>query len=188
MQEACEERQGGMVSVIGLEMEKLREVCARSGAEMANLNSPGQTVLSGEKGKVQEAARLAAEAGARKVVPLNVAGAFHSSLMRSAADKLEPVLAGIEIRAPRFPVVANVTGRPHGGPDEIRQAMLRQITGAVQWISCVEWMRSSGVREYVECGPGKVLGGLIKRIDKDAATHNVQDVPSLKATAVALGI
>ena len=116
---------------------------------------------------------------------LNVAGAFHSSLMKSAADKLEKMLAGIAFKAPQVPVVSNVTGRPHGNPDETRQVMVRQVTSPVQWIGTVGWFQADGVKEYVECGPGKVLAGLIKRIDKAAATHSIQDTATVKACVAA---
>jgi [acyl-carrier-protein] S-malonyltransferase len=96
------------------------------------------------------------------------------------------MLVGIPFRAPSFPVVSNVSGRPHGGPEDIRRDMVRQITSPVQWVSTVRWLREAGVRQYVECGPGRVLSGLIKRVDKDAVTHNIQDVSTLKKTAAAL--
>lgn len=186
MQAACEERQGGMVSVIGLPADKLNAVCAATGVEMANLNSPEQTVLSGEKQAIQAAETMAKEAGAKRTVVLNVAGAFHSSLMASAAAKLKDVLAGVAIRAPAFPVIANVTGLPHGGPDDIRRDMVRQVTSSVQWIACVNWFKANGVADYVECGPGKVLAGLIKRVDSQAVCHSIQDVETLdKAVAAA---
>ena len=180
MQEACDERQGGMVSVIGLAPDKLKEVCTAAGVEMANLNSAEQTVLSGEKARIVEAEKLAKAAGASRTVVLNVAGAFHSSLMASAAKKLEAFLAGIPFARPALPVLANVTGAPHGEPDEIRRTMVKQVTSPVQWLSTVERLKASGVTEYLECGPGKVLSGLIKRIDKDAAVSNIQDVATLK--------
>ncbi len=187
MQEACERQPGGMVSVLGLDRAKLDEVCARTGAEIANLNSPEQTVLSGRKDAIAAAEKVAVEAGARKAIRLNVAGAFHSSLMKPAADRLGSLLAHLPFRAPAFPVLSNVTGRPHGGPDEIRAAMVAQITGSVRWVEDVQWMQSQGVTGYVECGPGKVLSGLVKRIDKTAALHTISDLPSLQATAPKLG-
>lgn len=186
MQEACETRRGGMISVIGLSLEALREVCARTGMEIANLNSPGQTVLSGSEEALEEAERLAAECGAKRVVRLAVAGAFHSSLMAEAARRLESFLADVEIRAPRIPVAANATGLFHGGPDEIRAAMVRQVTNTVQWVSCVTALRDRGVARYVECGPGQVLTGLIRRIDRDVSACNVQDLQSLQKTVDAL--
>ncbi|NQT91710.1 MAG: ACP S-malonyltransferase [Lentisphaerae bacterium] len=186
MQEACEATRGGMVSVMGLPLETLEEICSASGVTIANLNSAEQVVLSGEKGAIEKAEALAKEAGARRTVLLNVAGAFHSPLMASAAEQLAGVLESVEIVEPATPVVANVTGEPHGTPEEIRRAMLAQVTSPVRWLSCVEWLRGRGVSTYVECGPGKVLSGLVKRIDRGASLHNIQDVPSLEAAAQAL--
>lgn len=181
MQEACQARPGAMLSVIGLDRAALERVCAESGAEIANLNSPEQTVLSGTREAIAAAEPLAAAAGARKCIRLNVAGAFHSSLMQPAADRLREALAGVRFRAPAFPVLSNVTGRPHGGPDEIREAMVRQVTGSVRWVDDVEWMRSAGVGRYIECGPGRVLTGLVKRIDKTAALHNIAALSDLQS-------
>lgn len=179
MQEACEEKKGGMVSVIGLANDKLMEVCANSGVEIANLNSAEQTVLSGEFQAIQAAEKLAKEAGAKKTVVLNVAGAFHSKLMTSAANKLREFLAKVEIHQPGIPVVANTTGMPHGGPDDIRSMMVRQVTSSVRWISCVNWFKNNGVTDYVECGPGKVLSGLIRRIYAGSSAVSISDVASL---------
>lgn len=186
MQEACEARAGGMVSVMGLSDGVLRDVCAATGVEMANINSPEQIVLSGPKERIADAERVAKEKGAKKTVVLNVAGAFHSSLMAPAAAKLEAFLKDVKLNAPQVPVVANVTGMPHGGPDDIRRAMVQQVTQSVRWVSCVEWFRGQGVGTYVECGPGKVLTGLIKRIDAAAVLHNIQDKPTLEKTVAAL--
>ncbi len=181
MQEACEAAPGGMVSVIGLSPEALREVAAASGAEIANLNSPEQTVLSGRKDAVEAAARLATERGARRVIPLAVAGAFHSSRMASAARRLAEVLADVPIHPPRVPVISNVTARPHGSPDEIRARMVEQVTSPVRWVECVQTLRRMGISRFVEAGPGRVLSGLIRRIDKDAEILNVCDSPTLDA-------
>lgn len=180
MQEACEQRDGAMVSVIGLSQAELAAICKKTGVTVANLNSEAQTVLSGERSGIQEAERLANEAGAKRTVVLNVAGAFHSPLMQPAADRLAEFLADISFAPPQLPVVANVTGRPHGGPDEIRDTMIRQVTDSVRWLDCIEWFRSNGVAAYLECGPGKVLSGLIKRIDKGADLHNIQDMNTLQ--------
>lgn len=180
MQEACEEREGGMVSVIGLPVDKLNEICSESGVEIANLNSAEQTVLSGERQGIEKAEQLAKAAGAKRTIVLNVAGAFHSSLMSSAAEKLASVLDGIEVKQPGISVLSNVTGEPHGDPDAIKRAMVRQVNSSVRWMSCISRLRDRGVGEYIECGPGKVLSGLIRRIDKDAVTRNVQDLETLK--------
>lgn len=180
MQEACDERPGGMVSIIGAAPDKVQALCAAAGVEVANFNSADQIVLSGPADRIADAEKRAAEFGARKAVKLNVAGAFHSTLMASAAKKLEALLAGVAFQAPARPVFSNVTGRPHGSPDEIRRLMVQQVTSSVRWVSCVEGMKAQGIRAYVECGPGKVLAGLVKRIDKDAAVHNIYDRPSLE--------
>lgn len=186
MQRACEQTSGAMVSVLGLDDAALEKVCRESGATLANLNAPGQTVLSGEKQAIEKATALAAAAGAKKSVVLNVAGAYHSPLMASAAEGLRDVLAGVAFKSPAFPVVSNVTGRPHGAPDSIRDLMVKQVTSSVRWIDTVECFRADGVKAYIECGPGKVLSGLVKRIDKDAATHTIQDLPSLQRTVAEL--
>jgi [acyl-carrier-protein] S-malonyltransferase len=186
MQEACDQTDGAMLSIIGLSVEQIQPICEQSGSQMANLNSAQQTVLSGERAAIEKAAALATEAGAKRAIPLKVAGAYHSALMAPAADKLRSVLEGVEFKSPSLPVVANVTGVPHGDPAGMRETMLQQVTSSVRWQASVEWLQAQGVTEYVECGPGKVLGGLIKRIDKTATVHSVQDIESLKAAAAAL--
>ncbi|MDP6631703.1 MAG: ACP S-malonyltransferase [Kiritimatiellia bacterium] len=180
MQEACDEQAGGMVSIIGLAREQLDAICAETGVTVANLNSSAQTVLSGAKAGIEQAEALATEAGAKRAIILNVAGAFHSPLMASAATKLDEVLAGITFNEPTVPVLSNVKGEPHAGADAIRANMISQVTDSVLWLSCVEWLQAQGVDRYVECGPGKVLTGLIKRIAKGATLDNVNDVVSVE--------
>jgi [acyl-carrier-protein] S-malonyltransferase len=182
MQEACDENESGMISIIGLPMDKLKEICDKTGVYIANMNSEAQTVLSGLKQGIEDAEKLASEAGAKRAIVLNVAGAFHSPLMQSAADRLREVLADIDISKPTMPVVANVTGMPHGEPDEIRETMLKQITESVRWFEGIQWFMANGVTEYTECGPGKVLSGLIKRIDKGSSINNIQDIATLEKT------
>lgn len=186
MQEACDERQGGMVSVMGLPMAELEKICVLIGVQIANINSTEQIVLSGDKAGIAEAEKLAQAAGAKKTVPLTVAGAFHSKLMASAAAKLEALLAGVTFGRPGVPVLSNVTGQPHGEPADIKAAMVRQVTSSVRWVSDIDWLKQAGVTDYVECGPGKVLAGLIKRIDKDAASVSIQDAATLDKAVAAL--
>ncbi len=186
MQAACEEQPGGMVSVMGLGRSDLEAICSEAGVEMANLNSEEQTVLSGPKAGIEKAEFLAKERGAKRAIVLDVAGAFHSSLMRSAVDKLQAVLADVVISAPSIPVVSNVTGALHGDPDAIREAMLRQVTESVHWYEGVAAMTGAGADTFVECGPGKVLSGLLKRIARGATLLQVQDEASLNATVTAL--
>jgi [acyl-carrier-protein] S-malonyltransferase len=183
MQEACEEQPGAMLSVIGLDIPALEQVASEAGVQLANLNSPEQTVLSGRKEGIDAAEPLAKAAGAKKTIRLNVSGAFHSRLMENAARRLADVLQSFEIRPPQFPVLSNVTGLPHESPDTIRRLMVEQVTSSVQWVSCVRWLSQNGFRTHVECGPGKVLAGLIRRIDKGVSVHNISDLPTVEALA-----
>lgn len=182
MQEACDATRGAMLSVIALADEAVLRIAERAGVAVANLNAPGQIVLSGPVEAIAAAEALAKEAGARKTVRLPVAGAYHSPLMQSAADGLRAVLRDVPFQAPAFPVIANVTGSPHGDPASIRDLMVRQVTSSVQWISTVQRMKASGVTRYIEFGPGSVLTGLVKRMDAAASLATVSDVPSLVRT------
>lgn len=186
MQEACEARAGGMVSVIGLSVDKLQKVCQATGAEISNINSPEQMVLSGDKEAVRKAEEMAKQEGAGKTVMLNVAGAYHSSLMAPAAARLEAFLQGITFKAPAVPVASNATGSYHGNVDEIRKNMVRQVTSTVRWVECVQGISAAGIERYVECGPGKILTGLIKRIDSKAFLNSIQDLATLKKAAAEL--
>ena len=180
MQEACEETPGGMISIIGLQMDALVKICEATGLQIANLNSVEQTVLSGPSEGIEPAATLASEAGAKRAIPLSVAGAFHSRLMDSAARGLQEFLKGIPFAAPDVPVICNVTARFHGGPEEIRAAMISQVTSPVRWHEGIESLRSMGITCYLECGPGRVLSGLVKRIDKGAGLANIRDLATLE--------
>ena len=186
MQEACEVADGAMLSVMGLERDALEAIASQTGIQVANINSASQIVLSGERAGVEAAEPLCSEAGARKTVMLNVAGAFHSELMRPAADRLAEVLADTEFRAPSVPVISNVTAEPHGDPESIRELMVKQVTSSVQWVDTIEWFTKNDVSGVVEVGPGKILSGLVKRIDSGMSLANVADVASLDATVEAL--
>ena len=188
MQEACEENEGAMLSVIGLASEKLRAAAGKCGVEIANYNTAEQTVLSGRKQNILEVEKMVKEAGAKRAVMLNVAGAYHSTLMKSAGDKMSALLSGIQINLPKFPVISNVTGRPHGSPEEIKQAMVRQVTPPVKWIDCVQSLAELGVNCFVECGPGRILSGLVKRIQPQIQLCNVQDGQSLRTTVDLLAV
>jgi [acyl-carrier-protein] S-malonyltransferase len=186
MQQACEEQPGGMVSIMGATAEQLATICDKAGITVANINSDAQVVLSGLKTGVATAATVAGELGV-KAIPLNVAGAFHSPLMASARTKLAAVLDSVTFQAPKMPVLANVSGALHSSdPAAIKDAMLRQVTESVRWCDCVKCAIGAGVADFVEFGPGKVLSGLVKRIDKSVKTVNVQDVPSLELSGQAL--
>ncbi len=181
MQEACDATDGGMLSVIGLDLTQLEAVCAQTGVFIANLNSPAQTVLSGPKAGIAAAEAAAKEAGAKRAIVLPVAGAYHSELMASAAPKLAEVLASVEIATPSIPVISNVTGKAHGSPDEIRATMVKQVTNSVHWYEGIDVIKAAGVTACVECGPGKVLSGLMRRLDRDMGMANIQDAATLAA-------
>ena len=186
MQQACEEQPGGMVSIMGATPEQIQTICDKAGITVANINSDAQVVLSGSKTGVAAAATVAGELGV-KAIPLNVAGAFHSPLMASARTQLAAVLDGVDFQAPKMPVLANVSGALHSSdPAAIKDAMLRQVTESVRWCDCVKSAMSAGFKDFVEFGPGKVLSGLVKRIDKSVSTLNVQDVPSLDQSCQAV--
>ncbi len=186
MQEACEARPGGMVSVIGLDRSALERICAQTGAWIANLNSPEQTVLSAPAEALEAVEQAAAAAGARRALRLRVAGGFHSPLMASAADGFGAALAQVAFAAPRFPVYSNVTAAPHEEPASMPARMVEQIVAPVRWVETVRALRASGVDAFVECGPGRVLTGLVKRIDSGAFLHTIQDRPGVAAAAAVL--
>ena len=179
MQAACEEQPGAMLAVMNLDGDKLVEIAAEAGCHVANFNSLSQTVLSGTAESIEKAEALCQEAGAKRAVRLPVAGAFHSPLMQAAADRMDAFLAGMELNAPAVPVLSNVTAEVHDAL-AIRENMVRQITSSVRWVASVQKLVADGVEEIVECGPGKVLAGLIKRIDKDVAVRNIGQLSDLE--------
>jgi len=184
MQQAADQHPGTMASVLGLDREKVEEAVARAASAgvvtAANYNSPGQVVVSGEAAAVDEACRIAREMGCTRTVKLKVSGAFHSPLMQPAREKLARRLASVSIRPPRAPVVSNVTARPAGSPDEIRQLLARQVTESVLWSDAMAWMWSQGITDYWEIGPGKVLTGLMRRIQRDANLRNIDGADTLE--------
>lgn len=182
MQEACEATQGGMAAIIGLEEAPTREVCAQAGVEIANLNCPGQLVISGETEKISRACELAKARGARKAVPLAVAGAYHSKLMAGAQPGLKATLDGADIQPPRMAVISNVTGQPHGDAPEIRARLVEQVTASVRWEESIRYLIAQGFTRFIELGPGKALSGFMKRIDRNVQVLNVADAGSLEET------
>lgn len=174
MQEACEATKGGMAAMIGAEENAVRDLAAQADVDVANLNSPGQIVVSGEASKVAVAAGLAKDFGIRKAVELKVAGAFHSRLMQPAYERLADVLAATEIHTPRFPVVCNVEGRPVGDPYAIRRTLADQVTGSVRWTDCVACLLDElGCDTFLELGPGTTLAGMIARIRKGTPVQSI---------------
>ena len=187
MQEACEAVPSGMIAIVGATPAQLEELCAKTGCTVANVNSTAQQVLSGSKDEIAAAATVAKDLGIKRAIPLATAGAFHSKFMQPAREKLAPVLDGITFNAPKMPVLSNVTGKPHASdPAAIKATMLEQVTGTTNWAADVEAAKALGCTRFVEFGPGKVLSGLVKKIDAALTVLNVADLASLDATLAAL--
>ncbi len=188
MQEACDSTTGSMASIIGMEEPILVEVCREADVDIANLNSPGQIVISGEKEKIAKAVELAKAKGARKAIPLQVAGAYHSRLMGQAQQKLAAMLASVPLAAPKVTVVHNVSAQPAASLPAIQDLLVRQVTSTVRWTESMQWLVAQGFTRFIELGPGNVLTGLMKRISKDVEMLNVCDAASLEATVAHLRI
>lgn len=192
MQQAVPAGQGAMAAVLALDAAKVAEVCAAVAAETglpvsaANLNSPAQTVISGATAAVEAASARLKEQGARRAVLLPVSAPFHCAMMQPAQDAVAQVLGGLTLAAPTIPVAANVTGGMIQTADEARDVLTRQVTGAVRWVDCVGALKAAGADLFLEVGPGKVLCGLLRQIDKELKTANVEDVESLEATLALL--
>ncbi len=186
MQEACDVTKGGMAAIIGLDEAPTREVCAEAGVVLANLNCPGQLVISGEAEKINKACELAKSKGAKRALPLTVAGAYHSPLMASAQPKLQSELSKVSLLAPNVPVISNVTAQPHTSAPEIAARMVEQVTSSVRWEESMRYLLAQGFTRFIELGPGTALSGFMKRIDKSAQMLNVADAASLEATVKAL--
>ncbi len=188
MQEACDATRGGMAAIIGLDETPTREVCAEAIVVLANLNCPGQLVISGEVEKIAKAVELAKVKGAKRAIPLPVAGAYHSPLMASAQSKLQSELVKIKISAPTVPVISNVTAQPHSSPTEISARLVEQVTSSVLWENSMRYLLSQGFTRFIELGPGTALSGFMKRIDKTATMLNVADAANLEAAVKVLSV
>lgn len=175
MEEATKLKKGAMAAVIGFDREKLLAVCRETGAEVANFNSPDQIVITGEAERVAKASEAIQAAGAKRVIPLDVSGAFHSSLMRPAVAKFEAELAKITFNSPKFPILSNVDARPETDPEKIRRNLALQITSSVQWVNSTRAIAAAGVTTFLEVGPGSVLKGLIRKIDPALSVHNIRN-------------
>jgi len=209
MQQAVPAGEGAMAAILGLDAELIRVICEQVEDKLtplpgdpevlnfvpgsavvaaANLNSPGQTVISGAKAAVERAAELCKQAGAKRAVMLPVSAPFHCKLMQPAQESLARDLAELEFRAPKFPVAANVSATLIATGDAAREALIAQVTGAVRWVECIELLAAEGATQFIEVGPGRVLSGLLKQIQgKDAvAAMNVEDSASLEKTLAAL--
>jgi len=182
MEEAAKENQGSMAAVIGFDRDKLVEICRQTGAQIANFNSHEQIVITGHKQKVESAIEAIKAAGGQKIIPLTVSGAFHSSLMSSAASIFSSALNTIHFQSPINDVLSSVTGQPYeANEQQIRENLAKQITHSVQWVKCVEFIVSQGITNFIEIGPGRVLKGLIRRIDPAINVFNIEKPQDIEA-------
>jgi [acyl-carrier-protein] S-malonyltransferase len=180
MYEAGLQNKGGMAAVLGLDEAVLQEVCRETDTIIANYNCPGQFVISGAESNIARASELAKAKGAARVRALQVSGAFHSPLMKPAADGLSEIITKTEFKSPNIPVIANVTAQPVATMEQIKTELVTQLCTGVQWQRSVEYMVNQGVKTFIEIGPGKVLTGLNKRINADIINININDVTSIK--------
>lgn len=183
MEEACQATEGAMAALIGGEEEGVRALAAATDVDVANFNAPGQIVLSGTVAGIDAAVEQAKNHGIRRAIKLNVAGAYHSRLMRSVQEQLAAELAAVAIQPPALPVVCNYGASVVSEPAEIRTMLEKQVTGSVRWTESIQLLIAQGHRTFIELGPGKVLAGLVAKIDKDVAVHSVEDLASLETLA-----
>ncbi|HTD24509.1 MAG TPA: ACP S-malonyltransferase [Terriglobales bacterium] len=186
MQEAVPVGEGAMAAILGMPGDEVQKICQESAQDSvcspANLNSPEQTVISGSKAAVERAAELAKSRGAKKVVMLAVSAPFHCALMQPAQDRLAADLQKLSFQAMQIPLIKNIDAEPTSDPANAREALIRQVTGAVQWVNSVRKLISLGAEAFVEVGPGKVLCGLMRQIDRSRTCFNVEDEASLQKT------
>ncbi|MFJ8063855.1 ACP S-malonyltransferase [Psychrobacillus sp. NPDC096426] len=192
MNEAVPAGEGAMAAILGLDKDSLNEVTKEVSAngetvQVANLNCPGQIVISGTAAGVEEASAKAKEAGAKRAIPLVVSGPFHSELMRPAADKLDAAISSIDLKKASIPVISNVTALPVTESTTIKNLLVEQLYSPVRWEESVQKMIELGVTTFIECGPGKVLSGLVKKIDRSVTTYCVFDEESLQQVMDLLG-
>ena len=180
MHDASVVRPGSMAAVIGLNEQEVETVCRQSGAEMANINSNDQIVISGDSEHVAEAVQIASDMGARKVITLPVSGAFHSSLMEYASDGLSKILDDIDFNDSEVPIIANSTGLPVKSAAEIKEELLKGLCSCVKWKDSIQYMVNSGVSNFIEFGPSRVLSSLIKRINKEVTVESISSVKTLE--------
>jgi [acyl-carrier-protein] S-malonyltransferase len=190
MQEAVPVGEGAMAAILGLDADAVAEACAEAGqgevVSPANLNAPGQVVIAGTRAAVERAGAAAKARGAKRVIPLAVSAPFHCQLMKPAEERLAPLLRRLPVRDPERPVVANVDAQPKRHAADAIEALVRQVSGAVRWQDVIARLASEGVRTYVEVGPGTVLTGLVRKIDRDARTISVEDVSGVEAVSAAV--
>ncbi len=180
MHEAAQKQPGGMVAVLGADEALLAEICTGTSTQIANINCPGQSVISGAKENLVQAVDLLKSRGVSRTIPLPVSGAFHTPLMQPAADGLADVISSLTFQPPLVPIVANTTAQPLATAESIKEELLRQLCHGIEWQRSVEYMISNGVSTFIEIGPGKVLTGLIKRTSREVETINIGDAEAVK--------
>ncbi len=186
MEAACDATEGAMAALIGGEEHQVRALAAAAEVDVANLNAPGQIVLSGTVAGIDSAIAQARDFGIRRAIKLNVAGAYHSRLMQGAQDQLAAELANVTIQTPSLPVLCNFAASVVADPADICGMLERQVTGSVRWTESIRALVAMGHRTFLELGPGKVIAGLVSKIDKDTTVHSVEDLASLEAAVEAL--
>jgi len=179
MHEAGQITPGGMAAIIGLDESPLAEVCQQSGTRIANINCPGQIVISGAEGKLEKAMKMVKEKGAHRAIPLQVSGAFHTSLMQPAVDGMAEIIAQLTFNDPVIPIIGNTTAKPLTTAQAVKEELLAQLCNCVQWQRSIEYMVNDGVTTFMEIGPGRVLAGLIRRIDRRVNIINIGDVEAV---------
>jgi len=183
MQGACEERPGGMAAIIGLDEVTAEEICRESGAQMSTINTEQQIILAGDHHSLAMAIDIASARGAKKAIPLQVGGAFHSGLMSPAQSGLNAMIDSLDFHDPLVPLVGNVTAKSLGTAEEVKEELRMQLTSCVQWNNTVKFMLNDGITNFYEIGHGKVLSGMVKRIDRSASVSNIGDFAGVLAYA-----
>jgi len=184
MHEAGKERPGNMVAIIGLDEASLAEICQETDTRIANINCPGQLVISGAVENLSKATELAKSRGAHRAIPLQVSGAFHTPLMQMAVNAMSEIIANLAFNEPKIPIIGNTTAQPLNTADLIKEELCQQLCNCVQWQHSVEYIVANGVSTFIEIGPGKVLTGLIKRINRSVKLINIGDAESVKNTSI----
>ena len=179
MQGACEERPGGMAALIGLDEVTAEEICRESGAQMSTINTEQQIILAGDHHSLAMAIDIASARGAKKAIPLQVGGAFHSGLMSPAQNGLNAMIDSLTFHDPLVPLVGNVTAESLGTAEEVREELRMQLTSCVQWNNTIKFMLNDGITNFYEIGHGRILSGMVKRIDREASITNISDFASV---------
>ena len=179
MHEAGQQSPGAMTAIMGLDEDILAAICRDTATVVANYNTPGQLVISGMKDNVLKASEQAQSAGASRIVPLNVSGAFHSPLMKPAQEGLTGIITSLDFRDPDIPVLANTTALPLTGGDQVKTELIDQLCNGIQWQRSVEYMINNGVTTFIEIGPGRVLSGLVKRINREVSLQNINSAETV---------